>query len=160
MNENPSRRWLLVSLVLNVFLAGAIVGGGVRWWLTERPAVASAAAPSRSLRSAADDLSAEQRRAFRVALGEARRAAAVALRAAQAERQEVLRLMREPQFDHAAVSQALARTRDADVSSRVRYEATVADFAATLSADERQKFADGLARRSAPAASAPASAKP
>jgi len=54
----------------------------------------------------------------------------------------------------------LARTRAADMAARERFEAAVLDFAATLSPAERQKLADGLARRSAQTSSAPSSARP
>lgn len=161
MNEERLKRWLLLSLVLNLFIVGGVAGGAVRWWITERGAAASAAEPpQRGLRYAADELSAEQRRTFRLSLREARNAAAEPIQVAKEGRAEVLRLMREPQFDHVALTQALARTREADMVSRARFETTVVDFAKTLSPGERQKFANGLARRSAqtpPAATPPKS---
>ena len=82
------------------------------------------------------------------------------LQVAREGRQEVLRLMREPRFEAEAVAQTLARTRAADMAARERFEAAVVDFAATLSPAERQKLADGLARRSAQTSSAPSSARP
>jgi uncharacterized membrane protein len=42
---------------------------------------------------------------------------------------------------------ALNRTREADIALRSRVEQSVADFAATLSPDERVKFAEGLRER-------------
>jgi uncharacterized membrane protein len=159
MNDKPNRRWLLWSLVLNVFLAGGVAGGAARWWLTERVAAAPPTEQPRGLRYAADELSAEQKRAFRLGLREARRAAAEPIRTAREGRQEVLRLMREPQLDADAVTQALARTREADMATRARYEISVVDFARTLTPSDRQTFAAGLARRTAPASDA-APAKP
>jgi uncharacterized membrane protein len=159
MNDKPSRRWLLWSLVLNVFLACGVAGGAARWWLTERVAATPPTEQPRGLRYAADELPAEQKRAFRLGLREARRAAAEPIQIAREGRQEVLRLMREPQLDADAVSQALARTREADMATRARYEVSVVDFARTLAPAERQTFAAGLARRTASPASDAASAK-
>jgi len=160
MNDASLRRWLIASLVLNVFLVGAVAGGGARWWLAER-GIAAAAEPARSgLRHAADDLPAEQRRNFLVGLRNARRAAAEPLRVAREGRQDVLRLMRAPTFEADALAQTLARTRAADLAARERFEAAVVDFATTLSPAEREKLADGLARsrnaQTSPGASAPA----
>jgi len=74
-------------------------------------------------------------------------------------RQEVLRLLREPRFEADAVAQTLARTRAADMAARERFEAAVVDFATTLSPPDRQKLADGLARR-AQTPSAASSSRP
>ena len=158
MNAQSLKRWLIVSLVVNVFVVGAVAGGAARWWLAERSV--AAAEPPRGLRHAADDLAAEQRRSFLLGLRNARRAVAEPLQTAREGRQEVLRLMREPRFEAEAVAQTLARTRAADIAARERFEAAVLDFAATLSPAERQKLADGLARRSAQTSSAPSSARP
>jgi uncharacterized membrane protein len=158
MNDVSLRRWLVASLVVNVFLVGAVAGGAARWWLAERSVAATD--PPRGLRHAADDLPAEQRRSFLIGLRTARRAVAEPLQVAREGRQEVLRLLREPRFEAEAVAQTLARTRAADMAARERFEAAVLDFAATLSPAERQKLADGLARRSAQTSSAPSSARP
>jgi uncharacterized membrane protein len=156
MSSVPLKRWLVASLLVNVFVVGGVAGGAARWWLIER-GVASAEPARGGLRHAADDLPSEQRRTFQLAMRNARRAAAEPLQVARESRQEVLRLMRAPQFEAGAVAATLARTRVADMAARERYEATVVDFAATLSADERQKLADGLARRNAQTASGAAS---
>jgi uncharacterized membrane protein len=159
MKESSLRRWLLASLVLNLFLAGGIAGGAWRWWQAgEAPGLASAAAaPTRGLRAAADGLAPEQRQAFRAGLREARRDAAATLQAARQGRQRMMQLLAAPEFDRAAAAATLARIREADTLSRARYEATVVDFAATLQAADREKLAEGLARRggTSPARTAP-----
>ena len=156
MNGVPLKRWLVASLVLNVFIVGTVAGGAARWWWAERSV--GAAEPTRSsLRNAADDLPAEQRRSFLIGLRNARRAVAEPLQAAREGRREVLRLLREPRFEADAVTQTLARTRAADMAARERFEAAVVDFASTLSPPERQKLADGLARRNAQTSSAASS---
>lgn len=146
MNTTPIHRWLLASLVLNLFLVGGVVGGTVRWWMAERGT--AAAAPARSLRYAADDLSAAQRKAYLLGLRTVRRDAAASIQAAREGREDVLRLMAAPQLDRNAVAAALARTREADIALRARVEASVVDFAATLTPEERLKLTNGLARRS------------
>jgi len=166
MSGGPSlKRWLLASLVLNIFLACGIAGGVWRWWMVERAGGPVGSVQPRGLRYAADDMSAEQKKAFRTGLRDARREAAVPIQAARDGRQEVLRLLAAPEMDRAAVTAALARVREADTAARARVEGSVVEFAAGLSAGDRQKLASGLARRSAmggpiPASATPASPKP
>jgi len=159
MNDRSTTRWLLASLALNLFLAGAIAGGAWRWWSTQGPAPA-AAQPPRSLRLAADELAPEQQRAYRLGLRDARRAAAAQIQAARDGREQVLRLLAAPTLDRAAVAAALARTREADAAVRTGYEASVIDFAATLSPQERRTFTIGLAQRTPLGPPAAASARP
>ena len=159
MNDVRRRRWLVASLVLNVFIVGAVAGGAARWWMAER-SVSAVSAPTGGLRHAADDLPAEQQRSYLLGLRNARRAVAEPLRVAREGRLEVLRLLREPRFEAEALAQALARTRAADMAARERYEAAVVEFASTLAPPERQKLADGLARRNAQTSSAASSARP
>lgn len=163
MNPPSFKRWLLASLVLNIFLVGGVAGAAWRWWSAERT-VATAAAPSpaqRGLRFAAEELPDAQRRAYGQGLREARRDAAISIRTSRESRQEVLRLMAAPQFDRAATAAALARVREADTASRTRVETAVLDFASTLSPADRVKLTHGLARRSAlgtPSAAPPTTA--
>jgi uncharacterized membrane protein len=157
MNERATpRRWLLASLALNLFLVCAIAGGGWRWWSSERAAaVAAAAHQPRGLRFAADGLNPEQRRAFLAGLRNARREVAPSIQAAQEGRKEVLRQIAAPTLDRDALAAALAATRTADIAVRARVEASVVDFAAGLSPDDRETLAGGLTRRSGLAPSNP-----
>lgn len=143
-----SGRWLAASLALNVFLAGALGGGAWRWWSTERaPAAATAQAPQRSLRHAADELGADRRRAFRLGLRDARREVQPQIELARENRREVLRLVAAAQLDKEALAAALARVRAADAAVRARLEDSVVEFAASLGPEDRRRFADGLQRR-------------
>jgi len=144
-----SRSWkvvLVVSLVLNVFLLGAIAGGAYRWYAA-RDAAAPLAAQQRALRFAAQTLSAERQKAFAESLRNGRRDGRQLAREAREARREVLRLLAAPQLDRAALDAALARTREADSGLRAKVESSVADFAATLSPQERVEFADSLRLR-------------
>ncbi len=70
-----SRSWkvvLVVSLVLNVFLLGAIAGGAYRWYAA-RDAAAPLATQQRALRFAAQTLSPERQKAFAESLKNGRR---------------------------------------------------------------------------------------
>ncbi|MDR6391040.1 periplasmic heavy metal sensor [Paraburkholderia phenoliruptrix] len=144
-----SRSWkvvLVVSLVLNVFLLGAIAGGVYRWYAA-REAAAPLAAQQRALRFAAETLSPARQKAFADSLKNGRREGRQYGREAREARREVLRLLAAPQLDRAALDAALARTRAADSNLRATVESSVADFAATLSPQERVEFADSLRLR-------------
>jgi len=138
------------SLVLNVFLVGAIVGGTYRWFIgphAQSTATSTRPAAPLALRFAAQGLSPERRQQFLDALKQARRDAKLLAQQAREGRREVLRLVAAPQFDRHALDAALANTRSADVALRERIEAAVADFVATLTPAERVTFAQGLTLR-------------
>lgn len=167
MNGRAWKFVLVGSLVLNVFLLGAIVGGAYRWFAardTLTTAQAHAQVQPQALRFAAAELSAARQQEFVEGLKAARRAGRLDARDGREGRREVLRLMEAPQLDRQALDAALAHTRDADIALRTRVEASVADFAASLSPQERVQFVDGLRERGQwrephPATSAPAASQ-
>lgn len=146
------RSWKAVlagSVLLNVFLLGAIAGGAWRWFAMHGAIPLSAQAqPDRrvALRFATDELSPERRQQFVDALKSARRDAREHAREARDDRRRVLELLAAPQLDRAALDATLARTRAADTALRAQVESGIADFAATLTPEERLKFVDGLRR--------------
>ena len=146
MNGRSWKVVLVASLVLNVFLLGAIVGGAYQWF-AERGAHAPVLAQQRALRFAAQTLSAERQQAFIDGLKTARREGRQFAREGREGRREVLRLLAAPQLDRTALDAALARTRAADTNLRALVERSVADFAATLSPEERARFAESLKLR-------------
>ncbi|RAS23434.1 periplasmic heavy metal sensor [Paraburkholderia bryophila] len=146
MNGRSLKFVLAASLVVNVFLLGAIAGGAYQWLAAHR-ATADVPAQQRALRFAAAPLSAERQKAFIDGLKQARREGRDYAREGKEGRREVLRLLAAPQFDRAALDAALARTRAADSNLRANVEGSVADFAATLSPEERVEFADSLKLR-------------
>jgi uncharacterized membrane protein len=146
MNGRSWKFALLGSAVLNVFLLGAIAGGAYQWFAAHGTNQPVAQEP-RALRFAAEPLSAEQRQAFLDGLKNARREGRLYAREGRDGRRDVLRLLAAPQLDRPALDAALARTRAADSSLRAMVEASVADFAATLSPEQRIEFANSLRLR-------------
>ena len=132
---------LIVSLVLNIFLLGAIAGGTYRWVAKQK---AEVVAQQRGLRFAAAELPQARRDQLREALRQTRRDSLPLIINARAGRLDVVQALAAPQFDRAALDAALARTREADMAVRARVEATVADFANALTRDERLKLVDAL----------------
>lgn len=141
-----NRTWKFVlagSLLLNAFMLGGIAGGAYQWF-SVRHTVAHAPAHG-ALRFAASGLSPERRAQFIAALKAARQEGREFAREGREGRRDVRALIAAPDFDRAALDAALARTRDADLALRTRVENSVVAFAATLSPDERARFAAGLA---------------
>ncbi|TIW85591.1 MAG: periplasmic heavy metal sensor, partial [Mesorhizobium sp.] len=68
----------------------------------------------------------------------------------QQARREAADLLRQPVLDTAALSAALERARNADITLRTRLEQRITEFAAAGSAEARAVLADGLARRAGP----------
>ncbi|WP_322016135.1 periplasmic heavy metal sensor [Paraburkholderia sp. J12] len=134
------------SVLLNVFLLGAIAGGAWRWFASQGEHQA-APAQKTALRFAADDLTPERQAQFVDALKDARREGKAYAREGRDDRRVVLDLLAAPQLDRAALDDALARTRAADTALRAQVESGVADFAATLTPEERVKFAESLRQR-------------
>ncbi|MBB2999295.1 putative membrane protein [Paraburkholderia tropica] len=155
MNGRSWKALLVGSVLLNVFLLGAIAGGAWRWFAARgtidtqtQTQLQSAPMPMAraALRFATDGLTPERQQQFIDALKAARRAGRDDARAAREDRREVLDLLAAPQLDRAALDAALAHTREADSALRAKVESGVADYAATLTPDERLKFVEGLRR--------------
>lgn len=151
MNGRSWKALIVGSVLLNVFLLGGIAGGAWRWFATHgaMPSLMQKEArpgPRVALRFATDDLSPERRQQFVAALRAARREGRDDAREAREDRRAVLDLLAAPTLDRAALDAALARTRAADSALRAKVETGVADYAATLTPDERLKFAEGLKR--------------
>ena len=142
MSQCTLKTLAAVSLVLNVFLIGSIAGGAYRLFAHQQ----AVAAQQRGIRFAAADLSAERQRQLREALRKTRRESLPLARAARDGRIDLAHLLAAQEFDRKALDDALARTREADVAVRARVEGTVADFAATLTPEERLKLVGAMER--------------
>src|SRR5690349_18589076 len=101
---------LIASIVLNVFLLGAIAGGVYRWVTHEHVVLAQ----QRGLRFAAAELSPERQKQLRTALRRTRRNAMPLIEASREGRRDVAQLLAAPHLDRGALDAALARTREAD----------------------------------------------
>jgi uncharacterized membrane protein len=132
---------LAVSLVLNLFVIGAVIGVLV----IRQHALAQAGAVD-PVMSAANALPADKRDAFRAAMAARLQSLRPQLRDARiARRAAMARLQLEP-FDRAAASADLARGRADDAAARGQVEEAILDFAATLPVDQRAALAKGLGR--------------
>ncbi|MBZ9850146.1 periplasmic heavy metal sensor [Mesorhizobium sp. CA14] len=134
---NP--RLVAASLVLNVFLIGALAGGA--GWLIGK------SNPGYSLESAGGRLPAADRKVFRQALREVRRESRDVILDGQAARREAANLLQQPTLDTNALAAALERARNADLTVRTRLEQRIIEFAASGSPEDRRLLADALLRR-------------
>lgn len=132
---------LAVSLILNLFLAGALVAGIVSVLSGARMINAG------SLRVAGAELPMSERRPFRLALREARAAMRPTIVEARAAKAEAAGLLRQPQVDQLAVNSALDKARLADTAVRAAVERRAVAYAATLPAVDRAKLADAMQGR-------------
>ena len=135
------KRWptilLIVSLVLNVFLAGAIAGGIWHW--KNQPEERNG-----WRRHVADALPPAQARAFHQAMKDTVRASRPAVIEGRSARAEAVRLLAEPVYDGPALLRQFDRARAADNILRMNIERRVTAFASALPQDQRQRLAKAL----------------
>ncbi len=130
-----------VSVIFNLFLAGALIAGLVS--LRTRGPMINAG----SLRVAGAELPSAERRAFRMVLRDARRSMRATIVASRAAKAEAATLLQRPGVDQAAVNAALDRARIADVQVRATVERRAVAFAATMPPDARATLAAAMTRR-------------
>jgi uncharacterized membrane protein len=136
----------VASLLINMLLVGVIVGGALRSHQEQAARPDSSTRPLGRLRAAADQLTPENRRAYRQTMIGVLRDIAPLARASQKDRREAAAAFSASNFDPAAVGSALARSRQADIEVRRRLESALIAFSATLSPEERRRLGEGLAR--------------
>ncbi len=138
---------LIVSLALNLFLIGGVLGGlvvGQRLRADRPPPMARMNQP---VWAAAEALGPEQARAYRTMLrGEGMEARANMRQMREARTQAWGTLGAEP-FDPALTKQQLAEIRSREAATRGEIDARIVDFAAGLTPGERQKLAKALTER-------------
>jgi len=132
---------LIVSVILNLFLAGALIAGIISLRTGGRMINAG------SLRIAGAELPFAERRPFRAALRQARREMRPVIMNARAARAEAAALLRQPTIDQRAVVAALDRARDDDTQVRAAVERRAVTYAATLPPADRAKLADAMQQR-------------
>jgi uncharacterized membrane protein len=137
---------LVVSLVLNVFLIGGVAGGLYQWHNQARPAQALAL-PQHGVRQVMLQLPPAKRRELRQMLRQTREDNQSLIADSRQARLDVIRQLQAPTLDRGALDSDLSRARDADIGLRAKVDANIADFAASLPANERQTLADSLYAR-------------
>lgn len=133
-----SPRLVAASLVLNVFLIGALAGGA--GWLIGR------SNPGYSLEAAGGQLPASDRKAFRQALRDVRRESRQVIVEGQQARRDAAEILQQPTLDAAALAAALERARNSDATIRTKLEQRIVEFAASSSLDDRRLLAEALLR--------------
>lgn len=150
---------LICSLVLNIFVIGGLAGAAIVWKRAEAERPLVGAGRAGRLRQAAMNLSPQYRRELRRTIAGTLRTLKPQIEEARAARLEAGRLLVEPEFDQPAFKSALDRARTADLAIRARLEATIAEFAVSLPAEEREALGQGL-MRPGPAARRQGGARP
>ena len=135
------RLGLIVSIILNLFLVGALVAG------YESLRTGKLMLNAGSLRIAGAELPAAERRPFRQVLRQTRRAMRPTIDVSRAAKAQAAGLLRQATVDQAAVLAALDRARAADMTVRAAVERRAVSFAAGLPAADRAKLAEAMERR-------------
>ena len=137
---------LIASVILNAFLLGGLAAGAYRMFGHGGPPFAERGGGA-ALRQAADELSFEKKQLFKKSIRESRRSSLPLVKASGEARAEVLKQLAAPTFDKLAIENAMARTREADRAVRMHMEEALIGFAEKLTPEERQKLAEGLAKK-------------
>lgn len=132
---------LAISVILNLFLAAALMAGYVSLRTGSRMINAG------SLRVAGSELPVSVRRPFRLALRETRRSMRPTIVEARTAKAEAAALLHQPTVDQAAVVAALDRARAADMAVRAAVERRAVAYATTLRPADRLTLADAMQRR-------------
>jgi uncharacterized membrane protein len=130
---------LAISIVLNVFLLGALIGGTV-WLELSKPH------PAGTLQAAIQKLPEPELSDLRHALRDVRRDLRPTMIESRQARRDAADLLQQPKVDTVALLAALDRARTADIAIRTKLEQRIVEFAATSSPQIRQLLAEGLIR--------------
>lgn len=136
---------LFISLALNLFLVGAIVGG-VLIGHRLRGAGPGPGGAAQPLWAAASVLPADKAEAYRLALRDQARDVGRQVRQARRERRDAWMALAESPLDAAGVTRRLAQARAIEMQARGGVEERIVAFAAGLSAADRAELAQALAR--------------
>jgi uncharacterized membrane protein len=146
--DGRTRFLIIASLVVNLFLAGALIGVLV---------VGAKLVHDRDYARRVDDDRAGARNAFQAIPPERRRElarllrqpaveAAPDLRASREARRHAAELIAAPNYDAAAVEAALKQARDREFQARAKIDAALASRLAQLSPQERAGFGQMMVR--------------
>jgi uncharacterized membrane protein len=132
---------LIGSVLLNLFLVGALIAGAV--WLRSGPRMIMAG----SLKIAGSELPFAERRPFHEALRDARRVMRPTIEESRAAKAQAAALLRQPEPDQRAILAALERVRAADGAVRAVVEQRAVAYAVSLPPAARVKLADAMMHR-------------
>lgn len=135
------RTMLAMSIVLNVFLIGALGGGAARLNYGSRMIAAG------SLRVAGSELPDDQARAFRKFLRQARAGASEHVEQSRRARAMAAELLKAPDVDQSTLETTLEKGREADFLVRAAVEDAAVQFASTLPLELRTQLAEAIAER-------------
>lgn len=144
MNGSRLRLAFFVSLGLNLFLVGLIVGGLLM--SARADAERGRKRGAGHYTAAAERFDPADREAFRALLQREASENAPRLRAMRQARREAQRAMEAEAFDPAAVRAALARAHQHEMALRADVDAAVTEFAGRLDADERAALGEAMRR--------------
>jgi uncharacterized membrane protein len=141
---------LIVSVALNLFLAGLIVGGVVVARRVAEARPPAGLAPPNGNRTplwrAGDELPQPQRRAFRQMFRQAGLDTRPAIRESRAIRRDAIDSLESASFEPNAAIARMNEARRMDSDARSQVETRILEFAATLTPEERRLLAQGLRR--------------
>lgn len=143
--EKRAKIILVASLVANLFLGGAVIGGviaGAKLLDRHENRRGERGGMLTAFRNIPEDRRTEIRRTLRGDVEAAR----PALEAARAARRKVARLIAAPDYDPAAVAAAMAEARDAEGRARALVDEGLAKRLAQLTPDERRIFSTVMDR--------------
>ena len=144
MNGPRLRLAFFVSLGLNLFLVGLIVGGLLMSARADQERRSRRGAGHYT--AASENFDAADRAAFRALLKQEAQENAPRLRAMRQARRDAQQAMSAEQLDPAAVTEALARAHREELALRGDVDAAVIAFAARLDRDERAALGDAMRR--------------
>lgn len=154
---SKSRPWvlilLIVSLGLNLFLGGLMAG---RWFSGphHRPPMAAERGPSgepnRILQRMAASVPPEHRGAFEAAVATHRDRIVQFASQSREAREQVREVLRKEPFDRAALDRAFENVRVHNMALQSEIQNAIADGAAALPPDARQRLADWRAQGRVP----------
>ena len=148
MNRSVLLAALFVSLILNVFVAGAFVGSRLKPERSDRPSIVQG--PERRDRNpvtaAIRTLSPEAQTAWRVQTPAFLEANGTAMRETRRVSQAAIQGLSAEPFNAAVAAANLERARNLEYKNRLAMDRRLVAFAATLSAEDRASLARALAR--------------
>lgn len=144
MSSRSLKIALAVSVALNVFAAAAL---GTTWINGRGDADAERSSRGNPMIAALEAVDAETREGVRNSLRESALAARPDFEAAREARRQAIALAGADAFDAQAVSEALSRSREAELRGRARLEGDAIQILSGLDADDRRALASMLMRK-------------